>query len=363
MNEKLQVKDERSFGYARVDNAILDDEAIDIYAQSVYMALCRFASNDDRRCFPSAETIAEKAKCSRRKVFDALGTLESRGYIRREQRIVDGQQKSSIYRIVGAPRALSVCTSCTPPVHDVHPPRAPRAHGTRPNELDLKNYNPPISPQGDDGEDLPSEGQDQNQAQEQNLIQPQSPDTTEAKDLPSQVALTWNRLMPHAPQVRLPLSPARKKAINARTREIPGAKDLSWWEGYFERIRAIPRFNGLSKGRYEGQTVKFNTVIRPSFVDQIMDAPAVAEAPESPYVQPAMAWLRKNYPKPETVDAEARTVLMELMPIGCDEARKAKISARLGRELAAYVRTDQVKEGFVRRASNWLKSIDWRDES
>lgn len=363
MSESLQIRDERSFGYARVDNAILDDEAIDIYAQSVYVALCRFASNDDRKCFPSAETIAEKAKCSRRKVFDALATLESRGYIRREQRIMDGQKKSSIYHIVGAPHALSMCTSCTTLVQDVHYPSAPHAHRTRPNELDLMNYNPPISPQGDEGKDFPSKGQDQNQAQDQNPTQPQSPDPTEAKDLPSQVALTWNRLMPHAPQVRLPLSPARKKAINARTREIPGAKDLSWWEGYFERIRAIPRFNGLSKGRYEGQTVKFNTVIRPSFVDQIMDAPAVAEAPESPYVQPAMVWLRKNYPKPETVDAEVRAVLMELMPLGCDDARKTAVSARMVRELSAYVKTDLVKEGFARNAVNWLKAIDWRSES
>ena len=256
-----------------------------------------------------------------------------------------------------------MCTPCTTLVQDMHYPSAPRAHRTRPNELDLENYNPPISPQGDEGENLPSEVQAQNQPQDQNPIQPQSPDPTEAKDLPSQVALTWNRLMPHAPQVRLPLSPARKKAINARAREIPGAKDLSWWEGYFERIRAIPRFNGLTKGRYEGQTVKFNTVIRPSFVDQIMDAPAVAEAPESPYVQPAMNWLRKNYPKPDTVDAEVRSVLMELMPIGCDDARKTAVSARMAKELSAYVKTDQVKEGFARNAVNWLRAIDWRSES
>lgn len=351
MSEKLQIKDERSFGYARVDNTIMDDEAIDIYAQSVYMALCRFASNENRSCFPSAETIAEKAKCSRRKVFDALTVLEERGYIRREQRVVEGQKKTSIYHIVGAPHALSMCTTCTTLVHDVHYPSAPRAHRTRPNELDLKNYNPPISPQGDDGEDLPSEGQDQNQ--------PQEP----SKDFPSQVAVAWNETMPHAPQVRLPLSAARRRSVNARCREIPEARDIGWWTRYFERIRAIPRYNGMTKGRYEGRIVKFDTVIRPSFVDSILDEPGRAEIPESPYVAPAMAWLKKNYPSPETVDAEARTVLMELMPIGCDEARKAKISARLGHELAAYVRTDQVKEGFVRRASNWLKSIDWRDES
>ena len=179
------------------------------------------------------------------------------------------------------------------------------------------------------------------------------------QDFPQSVADLWNEIMSHAPQVKV-ISKARRKSINARRKEIPEAKDLEWWRKYFETVRAS-KLNGRGTGRYEGQVVAFDTAIRPSVVLKVLEGVySDTPVPESPYVDKALGWLKANYPKPESVDGNARQVLKSIMPIGTTEAEKDRVSQRLVDEIDRYCRTDEVRGGFIKSCANWLRSIDWQ---
>jgi hypothetical protein len=81
------------------------DLALSIFVKMVYIVLYAFA-NKDGFCYLSIKTIAEKASCSRSKVFDALRTLEEIGIIARSIQIYEnGGKTSNLYKIIDiAPR-------------------------------------------------------------------------------------------------------------------------------------------------------------------------------------------------------------------------------------------------------------------
>ena len=66
-------------------------------AVSVYMYL-KNRANEDKRCFPAIGTIAKDLSYSKRTVYRALDDLESKGFVRREERWRDkGGRSSSLY--------------------------------------------------------------------------------------------------------------------------------------------------------------------------------------------------------------------------------------------------------------------------
>ena len=108
-----------------VDRAVLMSEDLDVYDKTVYAILCSYANNTDRSCFPSYQTIARKAGCSRRKVISVIAHLERRGLIeKREQFSSIGDNTSNLYIVKPISGA-----SPTPPNADDTP------------KLDLANEN------------------------------------------------------------------------------------------------------------------------------------------------------------------------------------------------------------------------------
>jgi biotin operon repressor len=74
------------------------NEQLSIYDKAVYCVLCAYASNTNKSCYPSYQTIARKAGCSRRKVIDVIANLEAIGLIEKQEQFnVVGENKSNLY--------------------------------------------------------------------------------------------------------------------------------------------------------------------------------------------------------------------------------------------------------------------------
>ena len=72
--------------FTMIDSSVIFSEKLTVYQKTVYIVLCAFASNDNKACYPSYDTIAKKAGCSRRKVIDVISELESMGYVEKQIR-------------------------------------------------------------------------------------------------------------------------------------------------------------------------------------------------------------------------------------------------------------------------------------
>src|SRR3954454_9304538 len=71
------VRDRRRKGYFTIDNELLDRCGAELgpYGLAVYMALARFA-NQDNACWPSLATIAQRTGMSRRQVIREIAKLQ-----------------------------------------------------------------------------------------------------------------------------------------------------------------------------------------------------------------------------------------------------------------------------------------------
>ena len=81
-----------------IDRAVLMSEDLDVYDKTVYSILCSYASSVDRSCFPSYQTIARKASCSRRKVIAVIANLERMNLIEKQEQFnAIGDNTSNLY--------------------------------------------------------------------------------------------------------------------------------------------------------------------------------------------------------------------------------------------------------------------------
>lgn len=86
--------------FVMVNKAVLMDETLSVYDKAVYCILCAYADEDSRSCFPSYQTIARKAGCSRRKAISVVAHLEGLGLIeKKEQRNAIGDSTSNLYMV------------------------------------------------------------------------------------------------------------------------------------------------------------------------------------------------------------------------------------------------------------------------
>jgi len=103
------------------------EQKISIYAKMIYLFLCRCADGNEQS-FPSRQTISLKCGMSVRSVDGALNELENIKLIKKEKRLSkSGGQTSNLYTIFDEPFTNNVdveALSITPPVQEVHPPRA-----------------------------------------------------------------------------------------------------------------------------------------------------------------------------------------------------------------------------------------------
>ena len=139
-DEKLNFKHEVPF--TMIDRALLLSEDLNVYQKVIYCILCAYASNADKRCYPSYSTIAEKAGCSRKKAIDTIAELIKLNLITKQKQFNGkGENTSNIYNIRTQPQKGDV--------RDISPDKSdtlPDVHRTPPSIPDTpklypKNYN------------------------------------------------------------------------------------------------------------------------------------------------------------------------------------------------------------------------------
>lgn len=95
------------------------------YRKLILIVLADIA-NDENKCWPSHDYLAERTECKRRAVIEHLGALEAAGFISVERRYSDdGQQKTNMYTI----NTCGVHEKHTG-VHETAKGGAPDAHNT-----------------------------------------------------------------------------------------------------------------------------------------------------------------------------------------------------------------------------------------
>lgn len=77
MQEEIHV----TKAFTMIPNEIMDNPDIDIYMQSVLLALYRFRNQENNTCFPSYVALAQYAKCCVRKAKSIVKQLEKMGLI------------------------------------------------------------------------------------------------------------------------------------------------------------------------------------------------------------------------------------------------------------------------------------------
>lgn len=95
-----QVTDKRKVNFTLVENELIDNKNLDVYAKMTYIVLCRFAR--DGQCFPSYQTLADRVGCSKRKMIDTMKLLIEKGLIQKEIRKNEyDENTSNMYYIIG----------------------------------------------------------------------------------------------------------------------------------------------------------------------------------------------------------------------------------------------------------------------
>jgi DNA-binding Lrp family transcriptional regulator len=97
------VVDKRENGFTRIEEDFIDSVGeFDIYEKIIYMILCRHANIHTAVAFPSYNTIAKKAGCSRRKAIDSVASIVEKGIIFKRPNVNSkGESTSNTYEILG----------------------------------------------------------------------------------------------------------------------------------------------------------------------------------------------------------------------------------------------------------------------
>jgi hypothetical protein len=98
-----KIIDKRGFDYTRIEEEFIDSVGeFDIYEKAIYMVLCRHANVHTATAFPSYNTMAKKAGCSRRKAIDSVASMVLKGIIDKITNTNSkGEATSNTYEILG----------------------------------------------------------------------------------------------------------------------------------------------------------------------------------------------------------------------------------------------------------------------
>lgn len=108
MQEVIGIQ--RTVPFVIVERDLLLNESLSIYEKMAYCVLCAYANIQDKTCFPSYQTIANKVGCSRRKVIAVIVSLEKKGLIEKAEQIHNGKNISNLY-IVKPASGFTECNS------------------------------------------------------------------------------------------------------------------------------------------------------------------------------------------------------------------------------------------------------------
>jgi biotin operon repressor len=329
------------------DKTILDLD-LSIYEKMVYVALCAHAQKDGV-AFPSVNTIAKEASCSRAKVFEALKTLEGQGIIVRDRRIYEKRgQTSNQYEIVdiiprpqsgpgggrdsiplstaqtgesmpetpGSTMWTGESTTQTGGVHHVDAVEQDLSNKTK--EQKTKEKNTPLTPQGAGEKRLEelepkTETQKTNAGTQQPAATVQSSGTAERTqplkgDYNEEIRKAYNTILPELPQAEI-LTASRAKTLCQRVREDPARAEIDWWRRYFLRVREFPWPMGQNASNWKAD---FDWLIGEKGIQKILEggfgrSSAVAAGGRTE----AGAALQKKYTDENGV-VDARALFQEL---------------------------------------------------
>lgn len=107
MNENMEFKDMRNFGFFMLENSTIDSGVLkNVYQIALYAVLCRY-SNTRKTCFPSLNKLASILNCSRPKLLTTLKELEEMNIIKKVNRKKEsGADTSNLYYVFGIENAL-----------------------------------------------------------------------------------------------------------------------------------------------------------------------------------------------------------------------------------------------------------------
>ena len=124
----MTLKFQYTVPFTMIDRAVLMSEDLDVYDKTVYSILCSYANSTDRSCFPSYQTIARKASCSRRKAIAVIANLERMGLEEKQEQFNSiGDNTSNLYIVKpmpGAGDSLPLDAQQSPPGTCHSPPDA-----------------------------------------------------------------------------------------------------------------------------------------------------------------------------------------------------------------------------------------------
>jgi biotin operon repressor len=235
----------------------------------VYVVLCSHAKKDGP-CFPSVNTIAREASCSRAKVFEAIKRLEEMGAISRSSQVFEGRgQTSNLYEILDINPPSTTETGCpqdgqgestawtgasvtqtgasameTGGVQDVDGlyKVLELSHINNTKELNL-----PPTPQGA-GEGKPeTEKPQKTEHDTEGKTEPPKP--SPESELFEVIRGIYNSTLPELPKAEK-ITASRAKALRQRIRESSDRKEPGWWEKFFSSVRNFPWPMGQNKDRW-----------------------------------------------------------------------------------------------------------------
>jgi len=100
MSNKNIGIEKKSWYFFRLQEIVFEDENLDTYEKAIYAVISRYADLDDRICYPSMKTIAQKASCSINKTRKCINKLVKAGYITKKIRQKEkGNYNSNLYRV------------------------------------------------------------------------------------------------------------------------------------------------------------------------------------------------------------------------------------------------------------------------
>jgi predicted transcriptional regulator len=250
------------------DNAILELN-LSVYEKMVYIVLCSHAKKDGS-CYPSMNTIAREASCSRTKVFEALKTLEERGIIIRSNQVYGNRgQTSNLYEILDIdPRpqdgpggtqgewgpSATRTGGCTPDGRGecatrTGPVREADGHIMVLEQYPMNNTSrtkPPLPPQEiEEGEERKKERE-----AEESKTEKSKPGPSETGPIAGEIAKTehclyeaiveeYDTILPELPRVEK-ITPPRAETLKRRMDEDPARREVEWWRRYFRQVREFP---------------------------------------------------------------------------------------------------------------------------
>lgn len=151
-------------GFAVIPRWVIRDSKLSGIGLLVLLALLD-RTNASGVCWPSKNTIAAEARCSKRSVDKALEELRESGFVRWKQRpAMDGNYQTNYYSVAnlfadhseslggGAGAARTRCTDYTGVVQELHRGGAPDARKVTTREVTTVKELTPIPPKGGSGQ-------------------------------------------------------------------------------------------------------------------------------------------------------------------------------------------------------------------